>query len=129
MKDQADDQINEQQVSPRLSSPVLLGVTILAVILLVFSTNPTAGGPRIVLLFLVLMFTLVLQSVAIIIRLVHSLLARSIQPSLVMAISVLTAFSAVFLIGLATLNQVSLVDFVLVGLLQVLLLFYVNRRF
>lgn len=129
MEDHVDDQIDEHKIVPSLSSSILLGTTILAVILLVFSTNPTAGGPRIVLLFLVLMFCLALQVVTVIIRLVFGLLGRSISSSRTMATSVLTAFSVVFLIGLATLNQVSVVDFVLVGLLESLLLFYVNRRF
>ena len=96
---------------------------------LLMTTSPIGGGPRIVLVFLTLVFAVALQAAALFAQVALSLLDSGVPLKRVVLFSVLSGFSIVFLVGLATLNQVSLVDFVLVVSLQALVMFYLNRRF
>ena len=115
--------------SVSLALPTLLFCTVLALFLIAVSTNPTTGGPKTVLLLLTLFFALIIQVSYQFIHFVELLIGRQIKKRLTITISVLFAFGAVFLLGLQTLNQLSLMDIALVVTLISLISFYISRRF
>jgi len=125
-----DEEIAQEPIrSVGLALPMLLFCTVLALFLVAISTNPTTGGPKTVLLLLTLFFALIIQVSYQFILFSQLLLGRQIKRGLSITISVLLAFGAVFLLGLHTLNQLSLMDVALVVTLISLISFYISRRF
>lgn len=92
-------------------------------------TNPTTGGPFILIAFLILVF---LTSFSIFYTTLGYAKKRALFTSSRTAIyytSIIVASGVVFLVGLQSLRQLQYVDLILVSCFQVLTLFYVHRRF
>ena len=107
--------------------PVLFTVVALAVILV--TSRPTEGGPIIVLSMLALLFLLFVQVISLGLGVVTSVFGVSLSPSRIFLLSIVISVGGIFLVGLQTLNQLSLTDVILVILLEVVANFYIARRF
>ncbi|MBP9738202.1 hypothetical protein KBD20_00775 [Candidatus Saccharibacteria bacterium] len=107
--------------------PLLLTSSV--IILLLVTSRPTEGGPIIVLGMLALVFLLFVQVLSLGLGVVAPMFGFSLSPSRVFLLSVILSVGGVFLVGLQTLNQLSVTDVILVILLEVMANFYIARRF
>lgn len=97
---------------------------------LITTKDPGQGGPLVVLLFLLLVFLLLLLgSVAVLTVVARKTKAGNLSWLRLLYTSVAIAAGAVFLVGLQTLRQLQVIDIVLVVVFEVLLNFYLLRRF
>lgn len=125
---------NEEPVKKTKSSvKVLLFLLLLVgglITLVIFSRNPGQGGPFIILAFLFLVFLFVFLLSLIIVRAVGLRTKNgSFSRVRILYVSVAVAAGAVFLVGLQTLRQLQLIDLILVLIFEILLNFYLLRRF
>lgn len=107
---------------------LLIGVICLGGVVL--SSQPGAGGPIIILVFLVLLFIILLSLANFVVQVMLKILKRkNFTPLRLFYTSVILALGGIFLVGLQTLQQLQAVDIVLVIAFEILLNFYLLRRF
>lgn len=134
MNDLSDDSSTENQhemrTTPGSALPVLVCIVILTLFLILLGTRPSTGGPALVLSVLSLIFVLILSLVYFFIQRWWS---RSNDTSVTkrhnLLVSVCLTAGLIIMLGLQTLGQLSLLDIALVVFLELLLLFYITRRF
>ena len=103
----------------------LLGMTVLVVL-----ASPVSGGPVTIFLFLLLLLLFVFSLVLLVFKfLLHSASNVRISTSSYYYIAFSVALGAIFLVGLQTLQQLRLIDIILVLIFEVLINFYLPRRF
>lgn len=121
-----------QEITPPKRGVALLGFfTSLAVLLGVITLfNPGTGGPIVILFFLATVFIFSLSAASLVIQQGAFLFFKKKHlPIHLFYFSVLIATGVVFLVGLQTLGQLQLIDVILVVVFEVLLNFYILRRF
>lgn len=108
---------------------VALGLTPLIITALILTTKPSSGGPVVVLLVLALMFLLLLNITYLCIKFLGASfrLRFTVYHSLLIAVCIVVGL--ILMIGLQTLGQLGVVDVLLIVFLEILLLFYITRRF
>jgi len=106
-------------------------ISIAALLWLLVTSDPGQGGPRLVLAFLAAVFVLLLSCFFLLIQMVGYLLRSGNQRSWyrILYSATVLSFGVVFLLGLQTLGQLRLIDVVLVAVFEVVLNFYILRRF
>ena len=98
--------------------------------ILLLTKNPGTGGPVVILTLLTLLFMIIfLSSLAALYAIRLKMGAGIFSPLRMLYTSVAISVGAIYLIGLQTLGQVSLIDVVLVIIFELLLNFYLIRRF
>ncbi len=107
----------------------LLLISSVLLILLFVLENPTSGGPRAVIFALVLIFLILFQIVWLALHLITQITGERSKIKHSLLFSQLVAFSCIFLIGLKTLNQLSITDALLTFTLGAIMYFYIIRRF
>ena len=131
MEDEVVPQIKQEDTLPKIK--VLMALDILAIAATVFfllANNPGEGGPTVVLIILGLQFLVIMLlslTVLYIARTKFKLLMFSRLRMLYTSVAI--AVGIVYLIGLQTLGQASLIDIILVLTFEALLNFYLIRRF
>lgn len=113
-----------------ISSLAMTAPAAFLVAVITVAANPNEGGPIVVLLFLLAIFLFLfsfLFTAARLIVQIFSISKFSLYKLIYVALSL--AIGTVFLIGLQTLQQLRLIDVVLVGVFELLLNFYIVRRF
>lgn len=126
---------NDENIQPqsKFRPSLLVGggsIVLLAILILLLTQNPGRGGPLIVLILLSLMFLFVFLMSAAVLQFMSRLLTKMALSSVrTLYTSVAVAAGAVFLVGLQTLNQLQLIDIALVIVFELLLNFYLLRRF
>lgn len=126
-----EDTVVTTEESPSKSKLALVFFLIISLLLLfiVLTQDPTRGGPVLILTFLGMLFIWLATSL----WLILGLLARSIkkETSTVRRLytSLALATGLIFLVGLQTLGQLQLADIILVAVFELLLNFYLLRRF
>lgn len=108
---------------------IIAAACLLAILWLVLTKSPGEGGPTVILLFLLLTFVLVLSSSMAVLRFLSAKTSLRFSWIRVLYTSVAIAAGIVFLVGLRTLRQLQVVDVVLVMTFELLLNFYLLRRF
>lgn len=108
-----------------------LSISCVFLIWLIVTTNPGAGGPKIVIFFLSIFFLFTLCLVSILLQLIWSFIGIKSDYSWYRLLysSTLFAFGMVFLLGLQTLSQLRLIDVILVLMFEAVVNFYILRRF
>ena len=98
---------------------------------LTITTNPSVGGPKLIIFFLSVVFLFTLCLFSITIQLILQFIGKNNGHSWhrLLYSSIIFAFGIVFLLGLQSLNQLRLIDVILVFLFEVVVNFYVLRRF
>lgn len=91
--------------------------------------QPGKGGPVIILGFLALMFLLFIAMAALFLSVISTVFKLHFSSLRVFYTAVIAAVGGIFLIGLQTLRQLQIVDIVLVVLFELILNFYLLRRF
>lgn len=120
--------------TPRLAykrTPLVgLGISAFGLLILMVSQNPGQGGPVVVMPFLALLFTAYLCLISLLLQFISSIFS-SIEFSWARLLytSVAMAGGMVFLTGLQTLRQLQLIDVILVLVFELMLNFYLLRRF
>lgn len=129
-------ELEESNENPSVSRPKqkvsLIGffVAFIVLVLFVTQTSPGGGGPITILFFLTAIFILSFSGAALLITEVSiRLLKKEHQSIHLFYSSILIATGIVFLVGLQTLGQLQPVDVILVVIFEVLLNFYILRRF
>lgn len=114
--------ISRLQLLSLVSTPLIIAAIIL-------TTKPSSGGPVIVLLVLALLFVLLLNIAYHCIKFVGAAfrLKYTVYHSLLIAVCVVVGL--ILILGLQTLGQLGVVDVLLILFLEILLLFYITRRF
>lgn len=113
-----------------ISSLAMTGPAAFLIAVITVVTNPNEGGPIVVLLFLLAIFLFLFSFLFTAVRLIvqiFSISKFSLYKLIYVALSL--AIGIVFLIGLQTLQQLRLIDVVLVAVFELLLNFYIVRRF
>ena len=135
------DQMNDskksiEEVAPPDSKPSInrlhlltLGVTPLLIMAVTLTTRPSSGGPVVVLLLLALMFVLLLNITYLCIKFVGAAFRLKYTVYHSLLISVCVVVGLILMLGLQTLGQLDVVDVLLIVFLEILLLFYITRRF
>ncbi len=109
---------------------LLIFLLSLGLLVLVFVLeNPTSGGPRAVIFALVLIFSLLFQIIWTVLNLITKITGERSKIRHPLIFSQLVAFSCIFLIGLKSLNQLSITDALLTLTLGAIMYFYLIRRF
>lgn len=111
--------------------PVFFGALSTVVLALILTLkNPTAGGPLLILVFLLVLFIWFLSLMWIGLQiLADKVLKKRLSTLRHLYTSVALATGLIFLVGLQTLHQLRLADGVLVIIFEILLNFYLLRRF
>ena len=127
----SDSEINQvERVKFSKIHLLLLASSTLGLLYLLLSHNAASGGPVLILVFLFFLFVFVFSLANIASNLVVKLVGLkkpSVLRELYTGVSIAAGF--VFLVGLMTLNQLQLADVVLVIAFELLLNFYLFRRF
>lgn len=98
--------------------------------IIVATNNPAIGGPKVILLFLVVLFALLVNLFALLLQYLALIIKLNDYSSTqLIYCSVTLAFGVVTLVGLQTLGQLRIVDVLLVGMFVTVLQFYIIRRF
>ena len=95
------------------------------------STNPVIGGPKVILVFLSIVFIFLFCLYCLLIQIIIRIAGygtRALDTRLIYC-SIILAIGSIFLIGLQTLGQLGLADIVLVSTFVAILMFYIIRRF
>lgn len=133
MNDSIDQSEDTEQRKLHLAKPPIWGSILSSAGLLglLVTSDPGEGGPRLVLAFLTVVFGLLLSCFSLLIQMVGYLLRSGSQRSWyrILYSATVLSFGVVFLLGLQTLGQLRLIDVVLVALFEVVLNFYILRRF
>jgi hypothetical protein len=117
-------------VSDRLAIRIFLLITTLVLLILLFVfENPTSGGPKVVISALTLIFAVLFQVSWLLIITLSKVAPNGIKVRHPFLLSQLIAFGGIFLLGLQSLNQLSITDALLMILLGSLTYFYILRRF
>lgn len=126
-----DHDLGEQKHAAGLLKPLFAAISliILAMAWLITTSTPGEGGPMVILLFLLLTFFLALFVSMVALRISERLTALRFSWLRILYTSVAVAAGIVFLVGLRTLRQLQVVDVVLVVTFELLLNFYLLRRF
>lgn len=114
---------------PYLVSLLFFIISTVLLILLFVLENPTSGGPRVVIFALVLIFSLLFQIVWSVLNLTAKITGEKSKIRHPLLFSLLVAFGFIFLIGLKSLNQLSITDALLTSTLGAIMYFYIIRRF
>ena len=112
--------------------PLLLVLisSLIALIFVVTTKDPGSGGPAMILFFLFWVFLTFLSAWALILQGgVQLLQFRQFSWVRLLYTSVSLAVGSVFLVGLQTLGQLQLIDVILVVIFELVLNFYLLRRF
>jgi hypothetical protein len=105
-------------------------LALFGVVFIITTRQPGLGGPVTILIFLALLFLGGIGLFLVVAQLIFSLFKVQRFSSLrLFYTSVLVSLGWVFVIGLQTLGQLQVVDIVLVIVFEVLLNFYLLRRF
>ncbi len=133
MNDSIDQSDDTEQRKLRLAMPPIWGAILSSagLLWLLVTTDPGEGGPRLVLLFLAAVFVLLLSCFSLLIQIVGHLVRSGTKQSWyrILYSATVLSFGVVFLLGLQTLGQLRLIDVILVALFEVVLNFYILRRF
>lgn len=109
---------------------IIGGVVSLLGVIFVLTTRGPGGGPMVILLLLSLLFAFLLSIVSIFIQIGGRLLGiKEFSGPRLLYTAVLIAAGIVFLVGLQTLRQLQLIDVVLMTVFELVLNFYLLRRF
>ncbi len=107
-----------------------LVVSSLILAIIVATKNPVSGGPRVIILFLSVLFLVLVNIFALLLQTIWMFYSKQDYSwSRLLYCAVTLAIGVVFLIGLQTLNQLRVVDAVLVVAFEVVVQFYIIRRF
>ncbi len=101
--------------------------SIMGLLIIITTKSPGQGGPIVVMLFLLFIFMCTLSFTVSMLRFIGRKLGMS--GVRILYTSVAIAAGAVFLVGLQTLRQLQVVDLVLILVFELLLNFYLLRRF
>lgn len=93
------------------------------------SQHPGRGGPVVILGFLLLVFVAFTSLSALGLQLIARIFKIKFTPIRLAYTAILLGLGIVFLVGLQTLHQLQVIDVILLVLFEVLLNFYVLRRF
>ena len=105
-------------------------ISTLVLLFVVTTKDPGSGGPVMILFFLFWVFLACLSLWALLLQFVTNLLKlRNFSWARLLYTSVALAAGSVFLVGLQTLRQLQLIDLVLLGIFELVLNFYLLRRF
>jgi hypothetical protein len=106
-------------------------ISLTGLIWLLLTSDPGVGGPRLVLVFLATVFILLLSCFSILIQIVSHLIISGSRQSWyrILYSATVLSFGVVFLLGLQTLGQLRIIDVILVTLFELVLNFYILRRF
>lgn len=127
-----DDSNEPQQAIPPKRRAALTGffVSLVALIAVITMFNPGSGGPIVILFFLASVFIFSLSFASLTIKETSFRLFKKEHQSVhLFYFSILIATGVVFLVGLQTLGQLQAIDVMLVVIFEVLLNFYILRRF
>ncbi len=109
---------------------VLLVPAAALIAILVLTTNPNSGGPIMILLFLLAIFLFLFTVFFSAMKLfTQAVLKSNFSVYRLVYVALSMAIGAVFLVGLQTLQQLRLTDILLVAVFEILLNFYIVRRF
>ena len=98
--------------------------------ILLITNNPGSGGPMVILFFLALLFIFFVSFAGILIQFVARIFKLAdFSTSRLLYTSVIIAAGCIFLVGLQTLRQLQSIDVILTLLFEVVLNFYLLRRF
>ncbi len=130
MQDEKTEEKAEIRFRYLLKIPLwLLILSTIFMLIIIIVANPNTG-PIAVVLFLLTTLVLFASVAAFALQASLSVLGSQNFTSVkLFYASVLLAVGLTFLIGLRTLNQLQLIDIVLVFTLEIIALFYLNRRF
>jgi hypothetical protein len=131
MSEEVNHDIEDIPKSPlKVTVPAaFLAVIIASTMFIVLTKDPGSGGPLIILSFLLLIFLALLTSTVIAIRIIERKSAQKFSWLRILYTGVAIAAGGVFLIGLKTLRQLQAIDIALVVVFELLLNFYLLRRF
>lgn len=129
-----DEEATNPEISPHRTPFKLFAGGLIAVTsllgFLILGTQPGEGGPLLVLAFLLLVF---LQTTLLSLTLLSLVQRLKKKPALswtrLIYTSVVIGMGVVFLVGLQTLRQLQAIDFILVFAFELLINFYLLRRF
>lgn len=109
---------------------VALVATLIGVAWIVINKNPSTDGPTVILTFLGLCFLFFMSCITLTLTILERNFKRFKYSALrIFYTSILWALGCVFLLGLQTLRQLQLFDVVLVIVFELLINFYLLRRF
>ena len=125
---------SDQQSSKRHKSHMVLACSMIGsfsiFVLIAAFTSPISGGPVVIFLCLLVLLLFIFSTVALIFKnVLRSVVKAKVSSLSVYYIAFSVALGAIFLIGLQTLQQLRLIDVILVLVLEVLINFYLTRRF
>ncbi len=125
---------SEEALNKNRSSFVLLTVSLVlslvSMTVVVVLTSPVSGGPVTIFFFLSLLLLFIFSLVLLVFRFLPQRVRNvSISSSSYYYIAFSVALGAIFLVGLQTLQQLRLIDIILVLIFEVLINFYLARRF
>lgn len=134
MNDRTEQEMSTDSERPTQVLPVLpLSVFLLLIVALaalILFSNPGSGGPMVVLVFLLLVFLVLLTGTSVLLRLSERFFVGfKFSAARMVYTSVALAFGGVYLLGLQTLGQLQVMDAILVCIFELLLNFYLFRRF
>lgn len=128
-----EEETNVTGSAHRTSGTLPLGFLLFTSILLIgilVSQDPSGGGPMLILVFLSVLFIWLLSVVWIFIHFLSTKVGGDKLSSVRrLYTSVAIATGLIFLVGLQTLRQLQVADIVLVLVFELLLNFYLLRRF
>ncbi len=129
MEENLEIEERTQKKAPKLPIMGAFGASLLLVILITLQ-SPGDGGPMVILVFLLLIFLLAVSLCALCIEYVsRKTSSKKISKQRLLYTSVVLGTGVVFLVGLQTLRQLQPVDLALVVAFEILLVFYLLRRF
>lgn len=124
------DQQDEVQFDYHLRAPLATGLLSLILLAGVAAQYSPDSGPAAIIAFLAFIFILFTSIAAVVAQVTLRLLG---QPNFTVTrlfyTAILLASGGVFLVGLQTLRQLQVIDIVLVAVFEIVLLFYILRRF
>jgi|GEM_PF-6239879 len=107
-----------------------LGISLLTLLFVITTKDPGGGGPIMILFFLFWVFLACLSLWALILQgITHVFALQEFSWMRLLYTSVALAAGSVFLVGLQTLRQLQLIDLILLGVFELVLNFYLLRRF
>ncbi len=133
--DRNNDHIQEEgdsaSLKPNKKLPTVgLVLGVLALLVISSTKQPGSGGPAIVLFFLASLFLIFLSLFSLVIQSVLKLAGfPSFSSIRLFYTSISISLGCIFLVGLQTLQQLQLIDVILMVTFEMLLNFYLLRRF
>lgn len=128
-KNNSDQQSTKRHKSQMVLACSMIGFLSIFVLIASF-TSPISGGPVVIFLCLLVLLLFIFSTIALILKnVLRNVVKAKVSSSSVYYIAFSVALGAIFLIGLQTLQQLRLIDVILVLVLEVLINFYLTRRF